>query len=291
MYEGSYAALITPMTEDGIDESALRKLVRWHIEQGTHGLVPVGTTGESPTLTMEEHTRVISIVVEESDSQIPIIAGAGSNNTREALVYNEHASRVGASATLHVAGYYNRPSQEGLYQHFKTLDENSDIPIIVYNIPPRAIVDISVETMARMAELPHIVGVKDATADLSRPLQERLVIDKPFSWLSGEDGTAVAYNVSGGRGCISVTANVAPALCAEMQQACLSGDFVAAMAIQQRLMPLHLSLFAEPSPAGVKYAVSLLGLCDDRCRLPVVPLSDATKAQIRQAMESLELLS
>lgn len=290
MYQGSYVALITPFDNDTVDEAALRKLVQWHIEKKTHGLVPVGTTGESPTLSEEEHLRVVSIVLEEAEGKIPVVAGAGSNNTREALKYNQHAFNAGASATLHVAGYYNRPSQEGLYQHFKALNDATPIPIIIYNIPPRAIVDIQPETMARMAELENVVGVKDATCDLSRPAREKLLINKPFSWLSGEDATAVAYNAAGGNGCISVTANVAPSMCSEMQQACLDGDFPKAMEIQQKLMPLHQALFMEPSPAGIKYACSLLGLCSEEARLPIVPLSDSVRETIKSTMKSMSLI-
>ncbi|MCH9671396.1 MAG: 4-hydroxy-tetrahydrodipicolinate synthase [Gammaproteobacteria bacterium] len=290
MFKGSLVALVTPFKGSNVDEAALRGLVNWQIEQGTHGIVPVGTTGESPTLSETEHTRVVEIVVEEAAGRVPIIAGAGSNNTAEAIHYTKHAARVGADAVLHVAGYYNRPNQEGLYQHFKALSEQSELPIIVYNIPPRAIVDISPDTMARMAQLPRIIGVKDATADLSRPARERLRIKSDFCYLSGEDGTAVAYNAAGGNGCISVSANVAPALCAQLQEACLRGDYGSAMEIQQRLMPLHEALFIEPSPAGAKYAASLLGHCDAFCRLPVVELTDETKQIIRTAMTDLGLL-
>ena len=290
MFKGSLVALITPFQGSAVDETALRKLVNWQLEQGTHGLVPVGTTGESPTLSKKEHEGVIEIVIEEAAGRVPVIAGAGSNNTAEAVHYTEHAARVGANATLHVAGYYNRPSQEGLYQHFAALNKASQLPIIVYNIPPRAVVDIQPDTMARIATLSNVIGVKDATCDLSRPARERARIREDFCYLSGEDGTAVAYNAAGGNGCISVTANVAPALCVQMQEACLKGDFPAAMAIQQRLMPLHEALFLEPSPAGVKYAVSLLSLCDPLCRLPMVELTSETKKRIRMAMEGVGLL-
>ena len=291
MFKGSLTALVTPFRDGEVDEEALRALVDWHVEQGTHGLVPVGTTGESPTLSQLEHEQIVSLVVKQVAGRIPVIAGAGSNNPTEAIGYTLHAQAVGADGTLHVAGYYNRPKQEGLYQHFRAVHDASNIPIIVYNIPPRAIVDIEPATMARLAELPRIVGVKDATTDLSRPLAERQLIGKEFCYLSGEDATAVAYNASGGNGCISVAANVAPALCAQMQTACLEGDYPAAMAIQDRLMPLHMALFAEPSPAGTKYAVSLLGMCTEECRLPVVPLSDATRERIRSVMQELGLLS
>jgi len=290
MIEGSLVALVTPFHNGVIDEDALRHMVRWHIDQGTDGIVPTGTTGESATLNMKEHSRVTEIVVEETAARIPIVAGAGSNDTRSAIYNNDCAQEVGADATLHVAGYYNRPSQEGLFRHFEAVHATSRIPMIVYNIPPRVIVDILPDTMARIAALPRVVGVKDATGDLTRPIRERLLIDSEFSFLSGDDGTAVAYNAAGGNGCISVTANVAPALCSQMQAACRDGDFTAAAEIQQRLMPLHMALFAEPSPAGVKYAASLLGLCDAFCRLPVVPLSDGAKSAIQDAMSRLELI-
>jgi len=290
MIKGSLVAIVTPFRGDGLDEDALQNMVRWHIEQGTHGIVPVGTTGESATLTKQEHCRVIELVVQAAEGRVPVVAGAGSNNTREAIFYNEHAQRFGADATLHVAGYYNKPSQEGLFRHFEALSDVSEIPIFVYNIPPRATVDILPETMARIAALPNIVGVKDATADLTRPLCERMLIEGEFSFLSGEDASAVAYNAAGGNGCISVTANIAPALCAEMQTACLDGDFKKAMNIQDRLMPLHLALFAEPNPAGAKYAASLLGHCDEFCRLPMVPLTSNSKAAIHGAMTGLDLI-
>jgi 4-hydroxy-tetrahydrodipicolinate synthase len=290
MIEGSLVALVTPFRNDEIDQDALRNMVRWHIEQGTDGIVPMGTTGESATLNVKEHTQVTEIVVQETAARIPVVAGAGSNSTRSAINNNDRAQAVGADATLHVAGYYNRPSQEGLFRHFEAVHAASSIPIIVYNIPPRAIVDIQPETMARIAALPRVIGVKDATGDLTRPIRERLLIDSGFSFLSGEDGTAVAYNASGGNGCISVTANVAPALCSEMQKACREGDFAAAAGIQKRLMPLHMALFTEPSPAGVKYAASLLGLCDEYCRLPIVPLSHGARSEIRDAMSELDLI-
>jgi 4-hydroxy-tetrahydrodipicolinate synthase len=290
MIAGSLVALVTPFRNDELDEDALRNMVRWHIELGTHGIVPVGTTGESATLTEKEHCRVIELVVEEAAGRIPIVAGAGSNNTRETIFYNDSAQDLGADASLHVAGYYNRPSQEGLFRHFEAVHEASRIPIIVYNIPPRAIVDILPETMARIAALSRVVGVKDATGDLTRPIRERLLIKGEFSFLSGEDGTAVSYNAAGGNGCISVTANVAPTLCSSMQTACTNGDYTTAAQIQERLMPLHMALFAEPSPAGVKYATSMLRLCDEYCRLPIVPLSTSSKSAIRDAMTKLELI-
>jgi len=290
MFEGSYVALITPMTHDGIvDETALRQLVDWHINQGSDGLVPVGTTGESSALSDEEHCRVVEIVIEQAAGRIPIIAGCGSNNTIEAMRFHDHAHSLGADGALHVTGYYNKPSQEGIYQHFAELSRMNDLPIIVYNIPPRVVVDIGVETMQRLASLPTVVGVKDATKDLARPALEQMHIDHTFSYLSGEDATAVAYNAAGGKGCISVTANVAPRLCNDLQQACLSGNFVKAIAIQRRLMPLHHALFIEPSPAGIKYACSQLGLCQDVLRLPMLPLSDSAKRAVDEALDTVGL--
>lgn len=290
MITGSLVALITPFRNDEVDYDALLKLVRWHLEQGTNGLVPVGTTGESATLSEDEHRRVVDAVVKEVDGQIPVIAGAGSNNPQEAIAYSNYAAESGADATLHVAGYYVRPNQKGLFQHFEVVHDATSLPIVVYNIPPRAVVDIEPETMARIAELPRVVGVKDATGDLKRPLLEAMLIKKPFSYLSGEDATAVAYNASGGNGCISVTANVAPALCAEMQDACSKGDYERAMAIQKKLVPLHIALFQEPSPAGAKYAASLLGHCAPECRLPITTLCADTKAEISAAMSGIGLL-
>lgn len=292
MFEGSLVALITPMQADGgVDFTALQSLVQWHIAKGSNALVPVGTTGESPVLSAEEHKQVLECVVSAAAGQIPVIAGCGSNNTAEALRFHEHAAAIGADGALHVTGYYNRPSQEGIFQHFAAINALNELPIIVYNIPPRAVVDITPETMARLAGLAHVVGVKDATGDLARPGLERLLIEKPFCYLSGEDGTAVAYNASGGVGCISVTANVAPELCARMQRACAQGDYPTAMAIQHSLMPLHKALFAEPSPAGIKYACAQLGLCDPAVRLPLLELQEHSKVSIDQAMAALELVA
>ena len=290
MIHGSIVALITPFRDGRLDEEALTKMVEWHIGQGTHGIVPVGTTGESPTLSHDEHCRVIELVVQQAAGRVPVIAGAGSNNPIEAIEYTRVAEKAGADATLHVAGYYNRPNQDGLDHHFKMVHDETNIPIILYNIPPRAIVDIQPQTMARLAELPRIIGVKDATGDLSRPWSERQLIKKPFVWLSGEDATAVAYNIGGGTGCISVTANVAPKLVAKVQDLTLAGQWEEARALQDTLIPLHQVMFAEPSPAGAKYAASLLGLCTEECRVPVMPLSSATKERIRAAMERLELI-
>jgi 4-hydroxy-tetrahydrodipicolinate synthase len=291
MFKGSIVALITPFRNGEVDEEALRKLVDWHIDQGTHGVVPCGTTGESPTLSHDEHKRVVEIVVQQVDGRLPVIAGAGSNNTAEAIDLTQHAAKAGADAVLHVAGYYNRPNQEGLYQHFKAVHDCADIPIIVYNIPPRAIVDILPETMARLAELPRIAGVKDATCDGSRISKERVLIDRSFCHLSGEDPTALAYNAHGGHGCISVTANVAPRLCAEFQMACQEGRFDTALEYQDRLMPLHIALFLEPSPAPTKYAVSRLGLCEAEARVPVVPLTEPTRQRVDDAMRQVGLLN
>lgn len=287
---GSLVALVTPFSEGRVDEATLRRLVDWHVEQGTHGIVPVGTTGESPTLDAGEHRRVVEIVVEQVAGRIPVIAGAGSNNTREALEFDRHAAECGADAVLHVTAYYNRPSQRGIVAHFEALDAQDGPPIIVYNIPSRAVVDITVETMARLASLRRVVGVKDSTGDIARPVREGLRIGEHFIRLCGDDPAAVAYNAAGGSGCISVTANVAPTLCARLQRACAEGDFRAAGEIQRRLMPLHDALFLEPSPAGVKYAASLLGLCSADSRLPIVPLADATRQAIRDAMAGVGLL-
>lgn len=289
MFQGSFVALITPFINDQIDETALRKLVNWQINQGSHGLVPVGTTGESPTLSEAEHKQVIEIVVDETAGRLPIIAGCGSNNTKTALELTAHAEACGVDATLHVTGYYNRPSQEGIYQHFLTLDSDASKPIIVYNIPPRTNNLIQLETMLRLATLESVIGVKDATQDLARPARERLSIGAQFSLLSGEDATAVAYNAAGGNGCISVTANIAPALCAQIQQACIDNNYPRAMQIQQQLLPLHDALFLEPSPAGVKYAASLLGLCSDECRLPIIPITKTSKDQIQNVFRTLNL--
>lgn len=284
--KGSIPALITPMRDGKVDEAAFRKLVSWQIAEGSHGLVPCGTTGESPTLSHEEHMRVVEICVEEANGRVPVIAGAGSNSTSEAIMLTRHAKKVGADAVLSVTGYYNKPSQEGLYRHFATLAEAVDVPILLYNIPGRAIVDISVETMARLSKIANIIGVKDATANLMRPTRERAACGKSWRLISGEDGTALGYMAHGGHGCISVTANVAPRLCSEFQSACMKGDFQTALVLQDRLMPVHDAMFIEPSPAPVKYAGSLLGLCTDEVRLPLVPASDAARATIRAALAS-----
>ena len=291
MIHGSIVALITPFKDGKLDEEALRNMIAWHVEQGTNGIVPVGTTGESPTLTPEEHCKVIEITAEVAKGKLPIIAGAGSNNPIEAIEYTKVAQKCGADATLHVAGYYNRPNQEGLYQHYKVVHDATNIPIILYNIPGRAVVNILPETVARLSQLPRIIGIKDATGNLERPWIERqLVTKKDFVWLSGEDSTAVSYNVAGGVGVISVTANIAPKLVAEVQALTQKGEYLKARELQDKLMKLHKLMFKEPSPAGAKYASSLLGLCTEECRLPVMPLSQQTKDEIKNAMQKLHLI-
>ncbi|WP_394178765.1 4-hydroxy-tetrahydrodipicolinate synthase [Marinomonas posidonica] len=290
MFHGAITALITPFRDGQLDEEALRKIVRWQIDQGINGLVPVGTTGESPTLSEHEHKRVIEITVQEANKAVPVLAGAGSNNPVEAVTYSDYAYQAGADATLHVAGYYNRPNQAGLYEHFKYVHDNSQLPIILYNIPPRSIVGLDVDTMAKLAELPRIIGVKDATGDLTRPIRERALINKTFNYLSGDDVTSVAYNIGGGNGCISVTSNIAPKLVAELHALCRQGQFVEAAQLQDKLFALHSALFIEPNPAGPKYAMSLLGLCTEECRLPIVALQDSTKATIKAAMEAINLI-
>ena len=287
--KGSIPALITPMKDGKVDEAAFRALVRWQIAEGSHGLVPTGTTGESPTLSHEEHMRVVEICVEEAAGKVPVIAGAGSNATDEAIALTRHAKAVGCDAVLSVTGYYNKPSQEGQYRHFMAIADAVDIPILLYNIPGRAIVEITVETMARLAKNPNIFGVKDATADLMRPSRERNAIGPDWRLISGEDGTALGYMAHGGHGCISVTANVAPRLCAEFQQACMAGDFAKARGYQDRLMPLHDAMFCEPSPAPAKYGVSLLGRCLPGVRLPLVEATDAARAQVKAAMQGAGL--
>lgn len=291
MFKGSFVALITPFKNGKVDEAAFVKLVEWQIEQGTHGLVPCGTTGESPTLSHEEHKRVVKLCIETARGRVPVIAGAGSNNTVEAIELTAFAKEAGADAVLSVTGYYNKPSQEGIYRHFKAVNDAVDIPIILYNIPGRTIVDISLETMTRLFELKNIVGVKDATANLARVSLQRNAMGPEFCQLSGEDATALGFNAHGGVGCISVTANVAPALCAEFQEATLAGDFRKALEIQDRLLPLHNALFLDPNPAPVKYAASLLGLCENEVRLPLVTASAPTEEKVRDAMKSAGLLN
>ena len=284
MFRGSLVALVTPFKDGQVDLNTLKNLVNWHIEQGTHGLVPVGTTGESPTLTHEEHEMVVTETVRAAAGRVPVVAGAGSNNTAESLRHMKHAKSVGADAALVVTPYYNKPTQDGLYAHFATLHDAVELPIMIYNIPPRSVIDMSPTTMGELAKLPRIIGVKDATADLSRVSQQRITCGQGFIQISGEDATAHGFNAQGGVGCISVTANVAPALCSELQNACLKGDYTEALEIQDRLMPLHQAIFTEPGLVGVKFAMLELGLCGDEVRLPLTTLTDGTKDLVRAAL-------
>ena len=281
---GSMPALITPMKNGAVDEAAFRKLVSWQIAEGSHGLVPMGTTGESATLNHDEHMRVVELCVAEAAGRVPVIAGAGSNSTAEAISLTRRAKEVGADAVLSVTPYYNKPTQEGLYRHFAAVAEAVDIPVLLYNIPGRSIVEIAVETIARLSKIANIIGVKDATNNLARPSRERLACGKNWRLISGEDITALGYMAHGGHGCISVTANVAPRLCAEFQNACMAGDFAKARLIQDQLTPLHDAMFCESSPAPAKYAASVLGRCSDEVRLPIVSASEAACVRIREAM-------
>ncbi|ABL68816.1 MULTISPECIES: 4-hydroxy-tetrahydrodipicolinate synthase [Paracoccus] len=291
MFKGSLPALVTPFTPDGeLDLPALEKLVEWHVEQGSHGLVPVGTTGESPTLSHEEHRQVIEEVVRMAAGRIPVIAGAGSNSTREGIGLVQHAQAAGADAALVVTPYYNKPTQAGLIAHYTALHDASDLPIIIYNIPGRSVIDMLPETMGELAKLPRIIGVKDATGKLERVSMQRAACGKDFVQLSGEDATALGFNAHGGVGCISVTANVAPKLCAAFQEATLAGDYAKALDYQDRLMPLHVAIFLEPGVSGAKYAMSRLGLCSERVRLPLVGLTDATKVRIDEALAHAGLI-
>jgi 4-hydroxy-tetrahydrodipicolinate synthase len=292
MFKGSLVALITPMREDGsLDEAAYESFVDWQINQGTHGLVPVGTTGESPTLTHAEHQRAIEIAVQAAGGRVPVIAGAGSNSTAEAVSLVRHAKSRGADAVMAVTPYYNKPSQEGLFLHYMAIADAADLPVIIYNIPSRSVVDMTVETMARLAAHPNIVGVKDATANLTRPLHTRRACGPDFCQLSGEDHTVLAFLASGGHGCISVTANVAPRLCADMHVAWQEGRLADAIALQDRLVPLHDSMFCESSPGPAKYAASLLGKTSAHVRLPLAPISLAAQARVRAAMRDLDLIN
>jgi len=288
---GSITALITPFKNGELDEASLRNIITWQIAEGTNGLVPVGTTGESPTLSHKEHMRVVELCVQMAAGRVPVIAGAGSNSTREAIELTRHAREVGADAALSVAPYYNKPTQEGLYRHFAAIAEAVDLPIVLYNIPGRSIVEIAVETMARLAKIANIVGVKDATGNMARASRDRAALPADFIRLSGEDATTLGFMAHGGRGCISVTSNVAPKLCAEFQKACLAGDYAKALTYQDRLMALHDALFCEASPAPTKYAVSLLGLCESEARLPIVPLTGHGRETVRAAMAAAGLLN
>ena len=290
MFKGSIVALITPFKNGVMDEERYASLIHHHISNGTNGIVPAGTTGESPTLNHDEHKKVIEIAVKECKGKIPVIAGTGSNSTAEAIELSRHAEKSGANGLLIVTPYYNKPTQEGLFQHFKSVNDNVGIPIIIYNIPPRSVVDMSVETMARLFELKNIVGVKDATADLDRVDKQLKKMGPEFIQLSGEDGTALEFNMRGGTGCISVTANVAAKLCSEFQEACLKKNNSKAKEINEKLMPLHKSLFIESNPSPVKYAASLLNLCSDEVRLPLVKVTEKTKKEVEKALKIAKLL-
>jgi 4-hydroxy-tetrahydrodipicolinate synthase len=283
MFKGSYTALLTPFRNDKVDETAFERFVEWQIAQGTHGLVPVGTTGESPTVSHEEHKRIVEICIAVTNKRVPVIAGAGSNSTAEAVDFARHAKKAGADAVLVVMPYYNKPTQEGLFRHFEAINEVG-IPIMLYNVPGRTVSDMQPDTMARCAKLKHVIGVKDATANLNRASQQRLKCGDKFIMFSGEDATALGFNAHGGQGAISVTSNVAPALCAQFQTACLKGDYAAALKLQDKLLPLHDAMFVETSPGPVKYAVSKLGLCLPDARLPMVPVTEATKKAVDAAM-------
>ena len=291
MFKGSFVALVTPFKDGAIDEATLEALVEWHIAEGSHGLVPVGTTGESPTLSHDEHERVIEIVVAKAAKRVPVIAGAGSNNTVEATRFMRYAERVGADAALVVTPYYNKPTQAGLIAHYTALHDCCELPIIIYNIPGRSAVDMSPATMGELARLPRIVGVKDATGDVTRVSQQRQTCGRDFIQLSGEDASAIGYNAQGGVGCISVTANVAPALCARFQEAMLAGDYATAIDYQDRLMPLHTAIFVEPGLVGAKYGLSVLGRCPEEVRSPLVPLTEPVQGQIRAAMVHAGLIN
>ena len=288
---GSMPALVTPFANGALDLVTLKKLVEWHIAEGSHGIVPVGTTGESPTLSHEEHERVVEEVVKAVAGRVPVIAGAGSNNTAEGIRLIRHAEKVGADAALVVTPYYNKPTQAGLIAHFTAIHDCCTLPIIIYNIPPRSVIDMTPETMGELSKLPRIVGVKDATAKLDRVSLQRQHCGKDFVQLSGEDSTALGFNAHGGVGCISVTANVAPRLCAAFQEATLAGDFARALELQDRLMPLHEAIFIEPGLAGAKYGLSRLGMCSDEVRLPLVGLTEGTKGRIDAAMRHAGLLN
>jgi 4-hydroxy-tetrahydrodipicolinate synthase len=290
-FRGSFTALVTPFKNGAVDEKAFRDLVDWQIVEGTNGLVPVGTTGESPTLSHDEHKRVVEWCVDQTKGRVPVIAGAGSNSTAEAIDFSKHAEKAGADAVLIVTPYYNKPTQEGMYQHFKAINDAIGIPIIIYNIPGRSVIDMSVDTMKRLFALKNVSGVKDATANMVRVSQQRAELGEGFNQLSGEDGTCLGFMAHGGHGCISVTSNVAPRLCAEFQSACLKGDYATALKLQDKLMPLHQHLFIETNPSPAKYALSLLGKASDDVRLPMVPLSEKSKAVVREAMVHAGLIN
>ncbi len=291
MFKGSLPALVTPFRNGELDLETLKQLVEWHIGEGSSGLVPVGTTGESPTLTHEEHEAVVSEVVKAAAGRVPVIAGAGSNNTLEAIRFMQHAHKVGADAALVVTPYYNKPTQRGMIAHYTALHDCCELPIFIYNIPARSVVDMTPDTMGELAKLPRIIGVKDATADMSRVSEQRASCGKDFIQLSAEDASALGFNAHGGVGCISVTANVAPRLCAEFQAATLSGDYAKALELQDVLMPLHKAIFTEPGLVGAKYAMSRLGLCSEEVRSPLTGLLDSTKTLVDDAMRHAGLLN
>lgn len=291
MFRGSMPALVTPFRDGAVDWPALEALIDWQIAEGSHGLVPVGTTGESPTLSHDEHEQVVEFVVRQAAGRVPVIAGAGSNSTVEAIRFLRHAERVGADAALVVTPYYNKPTQAGLIAHFHALHESCGLPIIIYNIPPRSVIDMLPATMGELARLPRIIGVKDATGKLERVSQQRMTCGTAFIQLSGEDATALGFNAHGGVGCISVTANVAPGLCARFQEATLDGDFAAALALQDQLMPLHEAIFLEPGLCGAKHALSRLGRIADEVRLPLLPVSQRTRDAIDAAMRHAGILA
>ncbi len=285
MFKGSFPALVTPFKDGEVDEKAMRDHIEWQITEGSHGLVPVGTTGESPTLSHEEHKRVVELTIEAAAGRVPVIAGAGSNNTIESVDFAQHAEGAGAQGVLVVTPYYNKPNQDGMYAHFSTVAKSTSLPIIIYNIPPRSIIDMSDDTMARLYnDFDNIIGVKDATADITRISHMRGLVDRSFNFLSGEDATVLGFMAHGGHGTISVTANVAPRLCSEFVDACLAGDFAKALDYQDRLMPLHTAMFCEPSPGPAKYALSLLGHMTPDVRSPIVGLSEGAKEQIKAAL-------
>lgn len=291
MFKGSFTALITPFKGGKVDEAAFKRLIDWQIAEGTHGLVPVGTTGESPTLSHEEHKEVVELCVKTARKRVPVIAGAGSNSTAEAIDFTRHAKQAGADAVLHSTGYYNKPTQDGLFRHFKAINDAVDIPIFIYNVPVRTIVDIQVATLQRCRELKNVVGIKDATANVGRVTNQRLACGKDFVQLSGEDGTVLGFMAHGGHGCISVTSNVAPRLCADFQNACLQGNWAKALELQDKLMPLHDALFIETNPAPVKYAAWRLGVIDSpECRLPLAPLLEPTRKRLDEVLASVGLL-
>lgn len=289
-FKGIYTALVTPFTNGRVDEAAFQAFVDWQVNEGVHGLVPCGTTGESPTLSHDEHKRVVELCVEAAGGRVPVMAGTGSNSTDEAIMLTNHAKAAGAAGALVVAPYYNKPTQEGLYQHYKAINDACKFPIVIYNIPGRSVVNITDDTLARLSELPHIAGVKDATGDLARPYTLRAKMKKPLQLLSGEDMTAVAFNASGGQGCISVASNIMPRRCAEVQEACFRGDYAGALKLQDTLTELVTALFCETSPIPVKFATELLGKCSGEVRLPLVLPSESAKQQVTQALKNLRLL-